>query len=64
MERNRKENGKEARILKRCYFAPVAGIIRENFQEGCFDSRSEFAETLFESYLNGSEKTFLPERVD
>ena len=44
--------------MKRCYFAPVAGIIRENFQEGCFDSRSEFAETLFESYLNGSEKTF------
>ena len=37
--------------MQRCDFASIVKLIRDNLLEGNFDNQSEFAETLFASYL-------------
>ena len=37
--------------MKRCDFASVAKIIRDDLLDGNFDNQTDFAETLFSSYL-------------
>ena len=40
--------------MERCDFASVAKIIRDDLLDGNFDNQTEFAETLFSSYLEES----------
>lgn len=40
--------------MERCDFASAAKIIRDNILDGNFDNQTEFAETLFSSYLEES----------
>ena len=44
--------------MEQCYFVPVIRIIRDNLEEGSFDSQADFLEALFDSYIRESGKGF------
>ena len=44
--------------LEQCYFVPVIRVIRDNLEEGSFDSQADFLEALFDSYIRESGKGF------
>ncbi len=44
--------------MERCDFASVAKIIRDDLLDGNFDNQTDFAETLFSSYLEENDVLF------